>query len=53
MDKVVILGINGRIGSHAARAFVAAGWDVTGFGRSNKRPIAGVRFAAGHARSRN
>lgn len=51
MDKVVILGINGRIGSHAARAFVAAGWDVTGFGRSNKRPIAGVRFAAGNSDS--
>ncbi len=51
MDKVVILGINGRIGSHAARAFVAAGWEVTGFGRSNKRPIAGVRFAAGNSDS--
>lgn len=51
MDKVVILGINGRIGSHAARAFVAAGWEVTGFGRSNKRPIDGVRFAAGNSDS--
>lgn len=51
MDKVTILGINGRIGSHAARAFVAAGWDVTGFGRSNKRPIPGVRFAAGNSDS--
>ena len=47
MDKVVILGISGRIGSHAARAFVAAGWEVTGFGRTNPRPISGVRYIAG------
>jgi len=51
IDKVTILGINGRIGSHAARAFVAAGWDVTGFGRSNRHPIEGVRFAAGNSDS--
>lgn len=49
--KVTILGINGHIGSHAARAFVAAGWDVTGFGRSNRARIDGVRFIAGDADS--
>jgi nucleoside-diphosphate-sugar epimerase len=36
--KVTILGINGHIGHHAAKAFVAAGWQVTGFGRSNRTP---------------
>jgi nucleoside-diphosphate-sugar epimerase len=49
MNKVTILGINGHIGHHAAIAFVAAGWQVTGFGRSNKHPIAGVSFAKGDA----
>ena len=42
MNKVTVLGINGHIGHHAAQAFVAAGWQVTGFGRSNRHPIAGV-----------
>ena len=51
MSKVTILGINGHIGHHAARAFVAAGWDVIGMGRSNKQPIAGVRFIKGDADS--
>lgn len=51
MDKVVILGISGRIGSHAARAFLAAGWQVTGFGRTNPRPIEGVRYVAGSSDS--
>jgi len=50
MDKrVVILGINGHVGHHIARAFVTAGWDVAGFGRSNKYPVAGVRFLKGDA----
>lgn len=47
--KVTILGINGHIGNHAAKAFVAAGWEVTGFGRANRHPVAGVRFVAGDA----
>jgi len=49
--KVTVLGINGHIGQHAARAFVAAGWEVSGFGRSNKQPIEGVRFIRGDADS--
>jgi nucleoside-diphosphate-sugar epimerase len=49
MSTITILGINGHIGSAAAKAFVAAGWQVTGFGRSNKKPIAGVRFVQGDA----
>jgi nucleoside-diphosphate-sugar epimerase len=50
MDKrVIILGINGHVGHHIAKAFVAAGWDVGGFGRSNKYPVAGVRFIKGDA----
>ncbi len=49
--KVTILGINGHIGHHVAKAFVEAGWDVTGFGRSNKHPVAGVRFVRGDAES--
>ena len=36
MNKVTILGINGHIGHHAAKAFVAAGWQVTGLGRSSR-----------------
>jgi len=49
MGKITILGVNGHIGHEAAKAFQAAGWEVTGFGRSNKHPIAGVRFVAGNA----
>lgn len=49
--KVVVLGINGHIGHHIAKAFQAAGWDVVGFGRSNKHPIDGVRFIKGDADS--
>jgi nucleoside-diphosphate-sugar epimerase len=51
MSKVTILGINGHIGHHAAKAFVTAGWEVTGMGRSNKHPINGVRFVKGDADS--
>ena len=46
---VTILGINGSIGHHAARAFVADGWKVKGFGRSNKMPLSGVTFIKGDA----
>lgn len=47
--KVVVLGINGHLGGAAARAFVAAGWDVSGFGRAEKTKLAGVRFVPGDA----
>lgn len=47
--KVVVLGINGHIGNAVARAFAANGWQVTGFGRSNRHPIPGVRFVKGDA----
>ena len=50
-SKVTVLGINGHIGHYAALAFVEAGWDVTGFGRSNKQPIEGMTFVAGDADS--
>ena len=46
---VTILGLNGRIGQEAARAFVAAGWQVTGLGRTNRVHISGVTFIAGDA----
>ncbi|HWU18709.1 MAG TPA: NAD-dependent epimerase/dehydratase family protein [Devosia sp.] len=47
--KVTVLGINGHIGHHAARAFRDAGYSVTGFGRSNRTPIDGVAFIKGDA----
>ncbi|MBN9315135.1 MAG: NAD-dependent epimerase/dehydratase family protein [Devosia sp.] len=47
--RVIVIGINGHVGHHAAKAFVAAGWEVTGFGRSNRQPVAGVRFVQGDA----
>ncbi|WDR01443.1 NAD-dependent epimerase/dehydratase family protein [Devosia algicola] len=49
-QKITILGINGHIGHAAAEAFVAAGWQVTGFGRRNKKPIEGAAFVKGDAR---
>lgn len=48
-QKVIVIGINGHVGHHIAKAFVAAGWDVAGFGRSNRQPIEGVRFIKGDA----
>ncbi len=51
IGRVTILGINGHVGHHAAKAFVAAGWEVRGFGRSNRYPVEGVRFVAGDAGS--
>lgn len=47
--KITILGINGHIGHHAAKAFRDAGYSVTGFGRSNRMPIEGVTFIKGDA----
>lgn len=47
--SVSVLGINGHIGHAAAKAFVAAGYAVTGFGRANRHPLAGVAFMAGDA----
>lgn len=47
--KVTVLGINGHIGNAAAAAFAEAGWEVTGFGRSNRKPLPGVRFLQGDA----
>lgn len=49
MTKVIVLGINGSIGWHVARAFAQAGHQVFGFGRSNRRPQAGVQFIKGDA----
>ena len=47
--NVIVIGINGHIGNAVARAFVAAGYAVRGFGRSNKHPIPGVTFIKGDA----
>ena len=49
--KVTVLGINGHIGHHAARAFQVAGFTVSGFGRSNRQPVQGVQFTKGDASS--
>lgn len=49
MSTITILGINGHIGHATARAFVARGWYVIGFGRTNRHPIAGVEFFKGDA----
>ncbi|MGV8853701.1 MAG: NAD-dependent epimerase/dehydratase family protein [Devosia sp.] len=47
--KIIVLGTNGHIGHHAAQAFHAAGFDVSGFGRTNRLPITGVDFIMGDA----
>lgn len=49
MNNVIVLGINGHIGNAVARAFLAAGYQVAGYGRSNKHPIPGVTFIKGDA----
>lgn len=49
MQSIIVLGINGHIGAAAARAFLAAGYAVTGFGRSNKHHIPGLTFVKGDA----
>ncbi|MCF4099425.1 NAD-dependent epimerase/dehydratase family protein [Maritalea mediterranea] len=48
-QKVTILGINGRIGQFAAKAFIDAGWQVKGFGRENRAPFQGFEFVQGDA----
>lgn len=47
--KVVVLGSNGHLGHAALIAFRDAGWDVTGFGRTNRKPVSGAGFIAGDA----
>lgn len=47
--NVTVLGSNGHLGNAAIVAFHAAGWAVTGLGRSNRRPVPGTRFIAGDA----
>ncbi|HTN64190.1 MAG TPA: NAD-dependent epimerase/dehydratase family protein [Devosia sp.] len=47
--KVTVLGSNGHIGHAVAVAFVAAGWTVTAFARTNRRLVQGARFVAGDA----
>ncbi|MEO5805890.1 NAD-dependent epimerase/dehydratase family protein [Devosia sp.] len=47
--KVTVLGINGHIGRAAARAFVDAGWSVSGMARTNRAPLPGVTFIKGDA----
>lgn len=49
--NVTVLGINGHIGHHAAKAFQQAGFTVTGFGRANRHPLEGVAFRKGDAGS--
>ncbi len=49
--KVTVLGINGHIGRATAQAFAAAGWQVSGMGRSERHAIAGVKFIKGDADS--
>jgi nucleoside-diphosphate-sugar epimerase len=46
-SKVVVLGSNGHFGHTATVAFRDAGWSVTGFGRTNRRPVTGTQFVAG------
>ncbi|AVX03073.1 hypothetical protein MXMO3_00527 [Maritalea myrionectae] len=48
-QTVAILGINGRIGQFAAKAFIDAGWQVKGFGRANRAPFQGFEFVEGDA----
>lgn len=50
MSKTItVLGINGRLGQEIAKAFVAAGWQVSGMGRGNRAKLAGVEFIEGSA----
>ncbi len=48
-DKVTVLGSNGHIGHAAMLAFRDADWTVTGFGRSNRKPVGGTAFVQGDA----
>lgn len=47
--KVTVLGSNGHMGNAAMVAFADAGWQVSGLGRTNRRPVSGTRFIAGDA----
>lgn len=47
--KVTILGSNGHLGHAAMQAFQAAGWAVTGLGRSNRKPVPSTDFIASDA----
>ncbi len=47
--KVTILGSNGHLGHAAMIGFRDAGWDVTGLGRTNRKPVEGTHFIAGDA----
>jgi nucleoside-diphosphate-sugar epimerase len=50
-NTITVLGINGRIGREIAQAFVSSGWQVTGFGRTDRAKLRGVRFVAGDAQN--
>mgnify|MGYP002401948712 CR=1 FL=1 len=47
--KVTVLGSNGHIGHAAMLAFRDADWAVTGFGRSNRKPVGRTTFVQGDA----
>lgn len=47
--KVTVLGSNGHLGNAAMVAFGDAGWEVTGLGRSNRRPVSQTQFVVGDA----
>lgn len=48
-QRVLILGLNGKMSSAAARAFIGAGWAVTGIARRAPEGLEGVNFVAGDA----
>jgi nucleoside-diphosphate-sugar epimerase len=47
--SVTVLGVTGHCGLSIAKAFLAAGWQVRGMARKNRKPIPGVTFVAGDA----
>jgi nucleoside-diphosphate-sugar epimerase len=47
--NVTVLGSNGHVGNATMRGFRDAGWNVVGFGRSNRRPVQGTTFMSGDA----
>ncbi len=47
--SIVVLGVNGHVGRPVAEAFLAAGWQVYGFGRSLRKPLPGLTFIKGDA----
>ena len=49
--KVVVLGVSGHVGAAVATAFAEAGWDVAGMARTDRHPLAGVRFVKGDSDS--